>query len=130
MSPMHLEVHTLGLSTGVRRGLYRQEKKPKAALRQPERQIRQAIPTNGKTRANSTSRLWFLNKEIEMEINQQKTVKVNAKTLRIHYHITLLPKPRLTICAGHLAAGCCDGEADTAHRRQYRAWRLKGSSIS
>ena len=34
--PMHLEVHTLGLSTGVRRDLYRQEKKPKAALRQPE----------------------------------------------------------------------------------------------
>ena len=51
MSPMHLEVHTLGLSTGVRRVLYRQEKKPKAALRQPERSIRQAIPTNGKTKA-------------------------------------------------------------------------------
>lgn len=39
--PMHLEVHTLGLSTGLRRDLYRQEKKPKAALRQPERSIRQ-----------------------------------------------------------------------------------------
>ena len=42
MSPMHLEVHTLGLSTGLRRDLYRQEKKPKAALRQPERSIRQS----------------------------------------------------------------------------------------
>lgn len=41
MSPMHLEVHTLGLSTGVRRDLYRQEKQPKAALRPPERSIRQ-----------------------------------------------------------------------------------------
>lgn len=41
MSPMHLEVHTLGLSTGLRRDLYRQEKKPKAALRPPERSIRQ-----------------------------------------------------------------------------------------
>ena len=42
MSPMHLEVHTLGLSTGVRRDLYRQEKQPKAALRPPERSIRQS----------------------------------------------------------------------------------------
>lgn len=25
------------------------------------------------------------------------------------HHITLLFKPRLTLCAGHLAAGCCDG---------------------
>ena len=41
MSPMHLEVHTLGLSTGLRRDLHRQEKQPKAALRQPERSIRQ-----------------------------------------------------------------------------------------
>ena len=28
------------------------------------------------------------NKEIEMEINQQKTVKVNAKTLRIHCKVS------------------------------------------
>lgn len=51
MSPMHLEVHTLGLSTGLRRVLYRQEKKPKAALRQPERSIRQAILTSGNPKA-------------------------------------------------------------------------------
>jgi len=25
------------------------------------------------------------------------------------YHITLLSKPRLTLCAGHFAVGCCDG---------------------
>ena len=37
MAPMHLEVHTLGLNTGLRRVLHCQEKKPKAALRKPER---------------------------------------------------------------------------------------------
>ena len=62
MSPMHLEVHTLGLSTGLRRDLYRQEKKPKAALRQPERSIRQALGDRGKTRAHSVSALRFTGK--------------------------------------------------------------------
>ena len=49
MSPMHLEVQTLGLSTGLRRDLYRQEKKPKAALRPPERSIRHGLRKRAKT---------------------------------------------------------------------------------
>ena len=61
MSPMHLEVHTLGLSTGLRRVLYRQEKKPKAALRQPERSIRQEPSTEGRNQsALMVSALCFL----------------------------------------------------------------------
>ena len=59
MSPMHLEVHTLGLSTGVRRDLYRQEKKSKAALRQPERSIRRAIHQSGISQASRAGVLEF-----------------------------------------------------------------------
>ena len=69
MSPMHLEVHTLGLSTGLRRVLYRQEKKPKAALRQPERSIRQGHSHEWQSQ-NLAGQGFGIQQEIEMDTSQ------------------------------------------------------------
>ena len=48
-----------GFCTAVRRDLYRQEKKPKAALRQPERSIRRAIHQSGISQASRAGVLEF-----------------------------------------------------------------------
>jgi len=50
--PMHLEVHTLGLSTGVRRDLYRQEKKPKQRYANRSGQSGTGLQPRAETRAH------------------------------------------------------------------------------